>query len=114
MSCGQRTLPRPAQGVLVTRLKHLGQLKTYGELIKVNRYLLVRTACLIFIFIFFTAQGSRQGADILAANAILMPLFFLFSFDLDGFAHATEALTGRAVGAGDEQRFYQLCRLAAA
>ncbi|HCO59335.1 MAG TPA: hypothetical protein DIT58_04000 [Porticoccaceae bacterium] len=75
--------------------------------------MLVRTACLIFIFTFFTAQGARQGADTLAANAILMQLFFLFSFGLDGFAQATEALTGQAVGAGKERYFYQLCKLAA-
>ncbi|HAD09068.1 MAG TPA: MATE family efflux transporter [Porticoccaceae bacterium] len=94
-------------------LKQLGRLKAYGALVTVNRHLLVRTACLIFIFTFFTAQGARQGADTLAANAILMQLFFLFSFGLDGFAQATEALTGQAVGAGKERYFYQLCKLAA-
>lgn len=92
------------------------QLKTwspYRELFTVNRHLLVRTACLIFVFTFFTAQGARHGAEVLAANAILMQLFFLFSFGLDGFAQAAEALTGQAIGADSETRFYTICRLAA-
>ena len=94
-------------------IAQLRQLSLYRELFTVNRHLMIRTACLIFIFAFFTAQGAKQGAPILAANAILMQLFFLFSFGLDGFAQATEALTGQAIGAGDETLFYQICKLAA-
>lgn len=84
---------------------------SYTELFAVNRHLLVRTACLIFTFAFFTAQGARQGAVPLAANAILMQLFFLFSFTLDGFAQAAEAMTGQAIGRHDEKMFYRVCRL---
>jgi MATE family multidrug resistance protein len=38
---------------------------------------------------------------ILAVNTILMELFTLFSYMTDGFAYATEALTGRFIGAKD-------------
>lgn len=95
---------------LLTQLK---QLSHYRELFTVNRHLMIRTTCLIFIFAFFTAQGARQGAAILAANAILMQLFFLFSFGLDGFAQAAEALTGEAIGGRNETTFYQICKLTA-
>jgi len=52
----------------------------------------------MFTFAFITAQGARQGELILAANAILMNLQYLLAFALDGFAHAAEALVGKAVG----------------
>lgn len=50
---------------------------------------------------FFTSTGARQGDVILAVNTLLMQLFTLFSYVMDGFAYAGEALTGRYVGAGD-------------
>ena len=42
----------------------------------------------------------------MAANALLMQLFTLFSYFMDGFAYAGEALTGRYIGArrSDELR----------
>lgn len=88
----------------------LRQLHRYRSLFTVNGHLLIRTACLVFAFAFFTANGARQGAEVLAANAILMELFFLLAFALDGFAHAAEALTGHAVGARDSDTFYAVCR----
>ncbi len=75
--------------------------KAYAAFLSVNGNLFVRTISLMFTFAFVTAQGARQGGLILAANAILMNLQYLLSFALDGFAHAAEALVGRAVGAGN-------------
>lgn len=89
----------------------LWQLDRYRSLFTVNGHLLIRTACLVFAFAFFTASGARQGGEILAANAILMELFFLLAFGLDGFAHAAEALTGHAIGARDNAVFYAVCRV---
>ena len=71
----------------------------YAGFLSVNGHLFVRTMALMFTFGFVTAQGARQGGLILAANAILMNLQNLLSFALDGFAHAAEALVGKAVGA---------------
>ncbi len=64
----------------------------------VNANLLLRTLSLMFVFGFITAQGARMGTAILAANAILLQFQYLMSYGLDGFAHAAEALAGRAVG----------------
>ena len=80
----------------IPALKRLGQ---YRELFVVNRHLFVRTLCLLAIFVFFAAQGAQMGDQILAANAILMQFLLLTSYALDGFAHAAEALVGRATGA---------------
>jgi MATE family multidrug resistance protein len=66
-----------------------------------NRDIFLRTVCLIAVTTFFTAVGARQGAVILAVNTLLMQLFTLFSYIMDGFAYAAEALVGRYVGARD-------------
>ena len=43
-----------------------------------------------------------MGDMILAANALLMQFFMLFSYFMDGFAYAGEALTGRYIGADNK------------
>ena len=72
--------------------------REYTAFFAVNGHLFVRTMALMFTLTFFTAQGARQGGLILAANAILMNFQNLLAFALDGFAHAAEALVGKAVG----------------
>lgn len=84
----------------------------YRELLRVNRQLFVRTTCLLFTFAFFTAQGARLGDTVLAANAILMQLLLLTSHGLDGFAHAAEALVGKAVGGSDRSALPRVCKAA--
>ncbi len=60
---------------------------------------MLRTVCLIAVTLWFTRAGSQQGPLILAVNTLLMQLFLLFSYMMDGFAFAGEALVGRFVGA---------------
>ncbi len=79
-------------------ISKLTTLREYAAFFAVNGNLFVRTMALMFTFAFITAQGARQGGLILAANAILMNLQNLLAFALDGFAHAAEALVGKAVG----------------
>ncbi|WP_255874936.1 MATE family efflux transporter [Microbulbifer elongatus] len=77
------------------------------ELMRINGDLFVRTCLLLFTLTFFTAQGAAQGDTVLAANAILLQLLMMTSYALDGFAHATESLVGRAIrrrSAGEFQR----------
>jgi MATE family multidrug resistance protein len=77
----------------------------------VNGNLFVRTICLMCAFGFFTAMGARLGTVVLAANAVLLNLQSVLSYALDGFAHAAEALTGRAIGHGDRDGFRRAVRL---
>ncbi len=88
--------------------QRLHRLSDYRELISVNRYLFVRTLLLLMTLAFFTAQGAKQGTTILSANAVLLNFMLLISNALDGFAHATEALTGRALGQRQRRHFYQV------
>lgn len=85
----------------------LTALHAYSGFLAVNGHLFVRTMALMFTFAFVTAQGARQGGLILAANAILMNMQYLLSFALDGFAHAAEALVGKAVGAKSREALQQ-------
>ncbi len=90
-----RELRRHSGHWVISKLTSIGE---YAAFFAVNGNLFVRTIALMFTFTFITAQGARQGGLILAANAILMNLQYLLSFALDGFAHAAEALVGKAVG----------------
>ena len=76
----------------------LFKVRAYAAYFEVNAHLFIRTMALMFTFAFVTAQGARLGGLILAANAVLMNLQTLTAFALDGFAHAAEALVGKAVG----------------
>lgn len=77
----------------------------FRRLLVVNRDLFLRSAMLESAFLTFTALGSRQGAVILAGNAVLLNFFTVAAYGLDGFAHAAEAMVGRAVGAADREAF---------
>lgn len=75
------------------------QLIAMRRFFAVNRDIFLRTLCLIGVTTFFTSTGARQGDVILAVNTLIMQLFTLFSYIMDGFAYAGEALSGRYVGA---------------
>lgn len=70
----------------------------------VNSDIFFRTLCLVAVTVFFTSSGAHQGNVVLAVNTLLMQLFTLFSYIMDGFAYAGEALAGRYIGAGNKER----------
>ncbi|MEJ2538772.1 MAG: MATE family efflux transporter [Gemmatimonadota bacterium] len=76
-----------------------------------NGDILVRTLFLLLGFAWFTNQGALFGDDILAANHVLLQLVSLSAYLLDGYAHATEILVGRAVGSGASEAFDRAVRL---
>ncbi|MEQ9690368.1 MAG: MATE family efflux transporter [Bauldia litoralis] len=84
------------------RMPHRGVILDRGALIRmiaVNRDIMIRSFALLFAFAFFTSQSAGHGDVVLAANQVLMTLFFVGSFFLDGMATAAEQLAGRSVGA---------------
>ena len=89
----------------------LVNVRAYTAFFSINAHLFIRTMALMFTFAFVTAQGARLGGVILAANAVLMNLQNLTAFGLDGFAHAAEALVGKAVGEKRRDAFVQSVRL---
>lgn len=85
--------------------------------LSVNKDIFIRTMCLVAVFTFFTSRSASadkfdQGEDtILAVNSILMQFFMFFSFLIDGFAHASEALAGKYVGSKNKQSLRKFIRL---
>jgi len=72
------------------------------QFFSVNRDIFIRTLCLIFTFSFFTAKSAEQGDLVLAANTILLQLWMVASYGIDGFAYAAESMVGRFKGADDK------------
>ena len=70
------------------------------RLFALNRDILLRTLSLVAAYMWFTRTGARSGNAILAANAVLINFLWIAGYGLDGFANATEALVGEAIGAG--------------
>ncbi len=73
--------------------------RSFQPFFKVNTDIFLRSLALVSVTTFFTYASSRPGELTLAANALLMQFFILFSYMMDGFAYAAEALTGRFTGA---------------
>ena len=86
---------------------HLSPLISYFSS---NRDIFLRTLCLVAVNLYFTSAGARQGATILAVNTLLMQLYLLFSYILDGFAFAGEALGGKYWGAKDMDAYKDVVR----
>ena len=71
----------------------------------VNRDIFLRTVFLVAVNFCFTSIGARQGSVILAVNTLLFQLFTLYSYVMDGFAYAGEALCGKYYGAQQRMAF---------
>lgn len=75
-----------------------------------NGALFLRTLCLIVVHFMFVAAGASQGTVELAVNTLLMQLFTMFSYFMDGFAYAGEALVGKSIGAGNCAMYHGVVR----
>ena len=87
------------------RWREVLQWEALQRFFSVNRILFLRTLFLVAVNLWFIVAGAREGAIILAVNAILMQMFILYSYVMDGFAFAAEALCGRYFGARDGANF---------
>ncbi|MDE6485145.1 MAG: MATE family efflux transporter [Duncaniella sp.] len=71
---------------------------------RINTDIFFRTLCLVGVTVWFTRAGATMGTVTLAVNSVLMQFFYFFSYFMDGFAFAGEALTGRYLGERDRDR----------
>ena len=78
---------------------------------KVNGDIFLRTVCLSAVFTFITAASGRISDEVLAIDALLLQFFTLFSYIMDGFAFAGEALVGRYIGARQQRQLRLAVRL---
>ena len=86
----------------------LTHIEAWQRFFSVNRDIFLRTLCLVAVNLFFTSAGGKQGALILSVNTLLMTMFTLFSYFMDGFAYAGEALSGKLYGANNKSGFMQM------
>ena len=91
-------------------LKAILDINTLKRFFQINRDIFLRTLCLIAVTTYFTSAGSTQGELTLAANTLFMQFFIIFSYFMDGFAYAGEALGGRYFGAHDRLNFQRVTR----
>ncbi len=80
------------------------------KLFQVNKDIFIRTLVLISVVSFFTVQSAAVSDLILAVNTILLQYLLLFSFIMDGFAYAAEALAGKYYGAKNKKLLSKMLR----
>ena len=88
------------QGLSPVRLAFDGQ--GMRRLLSLNGNLFVRSLCFMVVYVGFTSLASQYGDVELAVSTIMMKLFMLFSYFVDGFAYAGEALVGKEIGSNQE------------
>lgn len=101
---GKKMLHHKWNAFTVSALFETSAMKRFFQ---VNRDIFLRTLCLIAVTAFFTSASASFGDRTLAANTLLLQLFTLFSYFMDGFAYAGEALTGKYWGANNQLSFHR-------
>jgi len=103
--------------IIFKRNKHLLRLWTaqnafdlikFKQYFSVNKDIFIRTILLITTLSFFTASSARMGSEVLAVNTILFQFFLFFTYFIDGFANAAEALVGKKIGENIRQGLKKL------
>lgn len=82
-------------------LKQMKHLKDLFAFFNVSKDILIRTLCIISVFTFITSQSAAINKNVLAVNSLLLQFLLFFSYMIDGFAYAAEALVGKYIGAKD-------------
>lgn len=92
------------------RLQASLQISTMMRFFKVNRDVFLRTFCVVVAYTLFTKMSAYYGDVVLATNSLLMQLFTLFSYMIDGIAYAAEAISGKCVGEGNYDKLRRACK----
>ncbi|TRZ46145.1 MATE family efflux transporter [Robertkochia solimangrovi] len=78
------------------------------DLLLMSLNLFIRTAALNFAIYLANAYATGYGKNFIAAQSILMNIWLFFSFFIDGYANAGNAISGRLLGAKDYKRLWLL------
>ncbi|MDT0691313.1 MATE family efflux transporter [Salegentibacter sp. F188] len=79
-------------------------------LLLMSANLFVRTAALNFAIYLANAYATDYGKNYIAAQSILMNIWLFFSFFIDGYANAGNAIGGRLLGARDYKNLWELSK----
>jgi len=86
-------------------LSSVRELSNIKSKLIVNGNMFIRSVILMTCFAHFMSLSASYGEVVLAANTILLNFFFIFSYGIDAFAHATEVMVGNSVGQRDIEKY---------
>ena len=92
-------------------IRHAVRWRHIRSFFRINLDLLVRSFSMLVVYNGFTIIASYYGDVQLAVAAVMMKLLLLYSYFVDGFAYAGEALTGRFIGEQDAPQLHRVVRL---
>ncbi len=87
------------------------KLREMKKFFVLNGNLFLRSTSLLLVYSGFTSLAARYGDNLLAVSTIMMKLMLLYSYFIDGFAYAGEALTGRFIGAKEINQLKKAIRV---
>lgn len=85
--------------------RHALRWQQMKRMMALNGNLFIRSLCFMVVYVGFAMLISRYGDVELAVGSLMMKLFMFFSFFIDGFAYAGEALVGKAYGETDSENY---------
>lgn len=92
------------QSPLLLKLKSVFSLEKMKQIFKINSDLFIRSLLLCLCINWIQRLSNLQGAQIMAANTILLLLMSISAQALDGVSVAAESLLGQAIGANQKER----------
>ena len=84
-----------------TNILHSMRWQYFRRFFSINSQLFIRSLLMLVVYEGFTIFAARFGDVELAVSSVMMHLLLLYSYFVDGFAYAGEALTGRFIGEKD-------------
>ena len=84
-----------------TNIFHSMRWQYFRRFFSINSQLFIRSLLMLVVYEGFTIFAARFGDVELAVSSVMMHLLLLYSYFVDGFAYAGEALTGRFIGEKD-------------
>ena len=92
--------------VVSTTILHSMKWKYFRSFVSINANLFLRSVMMLVVYEGFTIFAARYGDTELAVSSVMMKLLLLYSYFIDGFAYAGEALTGRFIGEENENSLH--------
>ena len=92
--------------VVSTTILHSMKWKYFRSFVSINANLFLRSVMMLVVYEGFTIFAARYGDTELAVSSVMMKLLLLYSYFIDGFAYAGEALTGRFIGEENESSLH--------
>ncbi|RUW53318.1 MATE family efflux transporter [Mesorhizobium sp. M1A.F.Ca.ET.072.01.1.1] len=119
--CGEAAAMIAGMAILLGRFRAMPKMSRQpvfnvaemSRMLHLSSDIMIRCFVMMGAYIVFTRQGAQLGTLVLAANAVLMQLYLVTAYFLDGFGAAAEQLVGRAIGASYRPAFFRAVRLTA-